>query len=339
MTSEQPAPIEPATPNLETLEAPEQPVPEPSDEEVPPAPPPPRGKRGGGPRKNPRKNASPSVMDDNEGAPPAFDYLKHKLKFITLFPDASGRGPGRGRQPNQYSSSRRGGHSTNTKRTAGHNGPQETNKRFGNNNNKSTRPVSPPPFLTTWNLPDHLSQLQQILPSDIPEPLDIRTSSGVETTQERGVKVKWPTKRMTVADMNKRVRNILEYVNREQLQHEERQARVVALDEAIASGRYKRLTPEPSDLMDVDAMQMTLEEDIKPTMDNDGQMIDPKADLLSSKTSPLPAPEQASDNVTVAWMKMTTDEMLSGLVSELLAFQERYRPRNRRQIGAALLVV
>jgi hypothetical protein len=68
MTSEQPAPIEHPTPNPETLEVPEQPVPEPSDEEALAPPPPPRGKRGGAPRKTARaKNATPSIMDDNEG--------------------------------------------------------------------------------------------------------------------------------------------------------------------------------------------------------------------------------------------------------------------------------
>ena len=68
--SEQPAAIEHPTPNPETLEVPEQPVPEPSDEEALAPPPPPRGKRGGAPRKNARKNATPSIMDDNEGMSP-----------------------------------------------------------------------------------------------------------------------------------------------------------------------------------------------------------------------------------------------------------------------------
>lgn len=67
VTSEQPAPVEQPSPNPETLDVPEQPVPDPSDEEglAPPAPP--RGKRGGGSRKNARKNATPSIVDDNEG--------------------------------------------------------------------------------------------------------------------------------------------------------------------------------------------------------------------------------------------------------------------------------
>jgi len=183
--------------------------------------------------------------------------------------------------------------------------------------------------------------MQLILPSEIPEPLDIRTSSGVETTQERGVKVKWPTKRMTVGDMNKRVRNMLDHVTREQTLHDERRSRVVALDEAIASGRYKRLTPEPSDLMDVDAMQLTIEEDVKPTLEKDGQIsVGPKLDLSPNKTGQIvPSAEPASDNPTVAWMKLGTDEMLADLVSGLLAFQERYRPRNRRQNAGTLLMV
>jgi hypothetical protein len=59
------------TPNPETLDVPEQPAPEPSDEEpnlIPPPLPATRGKRGGGPRKNARKNATPSILDDNDGA-------------------------------------------------------------------------------------------------------------------------------------------------------------------------------------------------------------------------------------------------------------------------------
>jgi hypothetical protein len=168
-----------------------------------------------------------------------------------------------------------------------------------------------------------------VLPSEIPEPLDIRTGAGAETTQERGVKVKWPTKRMTMGDMNKRVRNILEYVTREQVQLTDRQARITALDEAFASGRYRPLTPEPVDLMEVDA-PMAVDEDIKPMMGNEGEEpLDPKPSTTSNKTSRLPSSEP-TENPTIAWMKLSTDEMLADLVSGLLAFQDRYRPRNRR---------
>jgi len=144
---------------------------------------------------------------------------------------------------------------------------------------------------------------------------------------------------MTIADMNKRVRNMLEYVTREQMQHVERQARIVALDKAIASGRYKRLTPEPSDSMDVDAAQAAIEEDVKPTLEKDDHItLNTKLEESSSKTSSLPSAESVSDNPTVAWMNLSTEEMLEDIVSGLFAFQDRYRPRNRRQTGATLAV-
>lgn len=199
------------------------------------------------------------------------------------------------------------------------------------------RPASPPPFLTTWQLPDHLAHLSNLLPSEIPQPLNIRTGAGPETIQERGVKVKWPTKRMTIGDMNKRVRNMVEYVTREQIQHVERQARVAALEEALASGKYKPLTPDPSDSMDVDAVPLPIDEDIKPTLALDGQIaIDPTISLRSNKASRVASAEPAPENTTVAWMKLSTDEMLADFVSGLLSFQERYRPRNRRHAPTAV---
>ncbi|CAG7854746.1 SubName: Full=Uncharacterized protein {ECO:0000313/EMBL:CCA66350.1} [Serendipita indica DSM 11827] len=309
VTSEHPPPVRDATPNPPAVEVAEQPAPEPSDEEVAAPPPPPtRGKRGGGPRKGTRKVPTPGILDDNDEAPGR----------------ASTRG---GRQPNQYS--RRGGHA---KRGGGHHGMNESNKRLNNLvNNKASRPASPPPFLTTWHLPDHLSHLQDYLPSEIPEPLDVRTGAGSETTQERGIKVKWPTKRMTIGDMNKRVRNILEYVTREQANHVERQTRVAALDEAIASGRYRPLTPEPSDLMDVDALPLAMEEDVKPKIPN--EVDGAKSSLEVTANGRSVVTDAVSDNPTVAWMKKSTDDMLADLVSDLIKFQDQYRPRSRRHAG------
>lgn len=240
----------------------------------------------------------------------------------------SGRG---GRQPNQYS--RRGGHA-GAKRGGHHHATHDSNKRANNfNNAKVTRPTSPAPFFTSWQLPDYLTHLQNQLPSEIPEPLDIKKSSGPATTQERGVKVKWPTKRMTIGDMNKRVRNMLEYATREQAGHAERKARVEALEEAIASGKYKRVTPEMdnSNIMDLDALPtLMIEEDVKPDMDTEDQ---PVVEPRPSRAKPV----EPIDNDTVQWMKKSTEDMLSDLVTDLLAFQDRYRPRNRRHltVGAA----
>ncbi|KAI5119859.1 hypothetical protein M0805_000693 [Coniferiporia weirii] len=127
------------------------------------------------------------------------------------------------------------------------------------------------PMFTTWGLPDYLAHLQSILPSEVPPPLQIRgatsffredirstspradensglsllSNEGAETQTmdamagatesltERGVKVKWPAKRMSVADMNKRVRALVEWVGREQALALDRERRKTALETAL----------------------------------------------------------------------------------------------------------
>ncbi|KAF9465047.1 hypothetical protein BDZ94DRAFT_1255182 [Collybia nuda] len=104
--------------------------------------------------------------------------------------------------------------------------------------------VSQQPLFTSWNLPDYLSHLQHMLPSDAPRPLEVRTGPGLsagmsgkgetlEVTLERGVKVKWPSKRMSVGDMNKRVRALVDWVAREQATALDRSRRRDALERAL----------------------------------------------------------------------------------------------------------
>lgn len=149
--------------------------------------------------------------------------------------------------------------------------------------------------------------------------------------QERGVKVKWPTKRMTMGDMNKRVRNMLDYVTREQANHAERKARMAALEEAIASGRYKPVTPDPdeSTAMEVDGLVAGVDEDVKPLVNGDA--VVPTTPIVEGRQMrPRNVPEL--DNETVRWMKGSTEEMLNDLVEGLLAFQDRYRPKARKHL-------
>ncbi|KIJ49549.1 hypothetical protein M422DRAFT_27915 [Sphaerobolus stellatus SS14] len=112
-------------------------------------------------------------------------------------------------------------------------------------------PGGPQPLLTSWGLPDYLAHLASELPSDVPHPVEVRvldTTSAQEngtnptengkttsvpaednTVLERGVKVKWPAKRISVSDMNKRVRGIIDWVGREQASALDRRRRREAL--------------------------------------------------------------------------------------------------------------
>jgi hypothetical protein len=85
-----------------------------------------------------------------------------------------------------------------------------------------------------------LAHLEPMLPTDTPKPLEVRGSGvgpggreSLERGLERGAKVKWPSKRMSVGDMNKRVRALVEWVGREQAGAMERGRRRQALDKAL----------------------------------------------------------------------------------------------------------
>lgn len=109
-------------------------------------------------------------------------------------------------------------------------------------------PTLPQPLLTSWGLPDYLAHLGPVLPSDVPQPVEVRVldaladgaaeattgnPSGEDKVLERGVKVKWPAKRTSVGDMNKRVRGIIDWVGREQAVARERWRRREALGKAL----------------------------------------------------------------------------------------------------------
>jgi hypothetical protein len=84
------------TPVHDTLEVPEQPAPEPSDEEAQlPVPAPQRVKRGPPARKITRKHVTPSVLDDNDGMlitknseNPLTEYFKQRPQAVMLTRDS-----------------------------------------------------------------------------------------------------------------------------------------------------------------------------------------------------------------------------------------------------------
>jgi hypothetical protein len=95
-----------------------------------------------------------------------------------------------------------------------------------------------------------------MLPTEVPKPLEVVAGvsvigpgpgrESVERTTERGVKVKWPSKRTSVADMNKRVRALVEWVGREQASASDRARRREALEKAIADTPAAQRRPSTS---------------------------------------------------------------------------------------------
>jgi hypothetical protein len=96
----------------------------------------------------------------------------------------------------------------------------------------------------SWALPDHLSTFTHLLPEHPPAALELRTPRPFnakqlakdpativkfETQLEPPHKVRYPTKRMTVGEMKKRVRSVLEYVGRIQVEETKRNERAKLL--------------------------------------------------------------------------------------------------------------
>ncbi|KAH9485419.1 Putative histone deacetylase complex subunit cti6 [Psilocybe cubensis] len=176
--------------------------------------------------------------------------------------------------------------------------------------------VSQQTLFTSWNLPDYLSHLEPMLPTHIPQPLEVRSgTSGVtpgsrgqsaELTMERGVKVKWPAKRMSVGDMNKRVRALVEWVGREQAN-------------ALDRGRRRE----------------ALEASLREQQNNSNNMVEEGEDILMLSDPPgsTGAPQTAKIAVepmlmseSALEMSAQTMKMMEELMEELIGFQERFGP-------------
>ncbi|KAJ7188187.1 hypothetical protein C8R46DRAFT_1242327 [Mycena filopes] len=167
--------------------------------------------------------------------------------------------------------------------------------------------VSQQPMYTSWGLPDYLAHLEEILPTEAPQPLEVSagiasTSRGgsLERTQERGVKVKWPSKRMSVGDMNKRVRALVEWVGREQASASERGKRKEALEKALADELGRGLA--------------------RPEVDGG-----PPDDSAMALDPPHP------EKVATKYDASHAMKMMEELMEELIRFQERFGPGAKRE--------
>jgi len=184
--------------------------------------------------------------------------------------------------------------------------------------------VSQQPLYTSWNLPDYLAHLDTMLPTSVPQPLEIRASGKdpSDVSIERGVKVKWPSKRTSIGDMNKRVRSLVEWVGREQASAMERGRRRTALVKTLEEWKQKQ------DLLEDDAT----------IIHNDGMVLDGNARIES------PIQDKPSSSTTLKleydWLQSPTMRMMEEVMEELISFQERFGPgskskeRERRVVSA-----
>ena len=99
-----------------------------------------------------------------------------------------------------------------------------------------------------WGVPEHLKHLRHLLPSAAPGFLDVpcatpgegedgpRVGDARVTKREPATRVRFPGKRMTMPEMRKRAKNVLDYMGRIQVELSDREKRV----EQVARGARAR---------------------------------------------------------------------------------------------------
>ncbi|KAJ7647288.1 hypothetical protein FB45DRAFT_892967 [Roridomyces roridus] len=231
--------------------------------------------------------------------------------------------PGRAKRNNGHSAAMLHEHATRRNNTAAPNGHASTSTAQDSSRayrNSHAYAVSQQPMFTSWNLPDYLAHLEEILPTEIPQPLEVLSgppqasssrAGSLERSIERGVKVKWPSKRMSVGDMNKRVRALVEWVGREQASASERGKRKEALENMLREEEAKDALAAAA----AAAAAVSVTTDGQDAMPVDLPIADRKPVLQKYDTS------QAS-----AAMKMMEE-----LMEELIRFQERFGPGSKRE--------
>lgn len=198
--------------------------------------------------------------------------------------------------------------------------------------------VSQQPLFTSWNLPDYLSHLQHMLPSETPRALEVRTGPGLgtgtsskgetfEVTMERGVKVKWPSKRMSVGDMNKRVRALVDWVAREQ---------ATALDRSRRREALEKVLREDMQNVEGDSQEKHVEDgDIDMVLDGDSMTESPAQDkavvppVVEPRVLKTPKIGQASDLDDPE--STETMKKMEALMEQLIDFQEQFGPGSRNR--------
>ncbi|KAA1082998.1 hypothetical protein PGT21_022367 [Puccinia graminis f. sp. tritici] len=99
-----------------------------------------------------------------------------------------------------------------------------------------------------WGLPDHLSYLDYLLPTPFPQPLIIEDLGDGPDAKiyETPAKVKFPSKRTTIADLRKRSKHLVDYLQKVQIESSDREKRNELIAKSLASKQQQQQQPLPT---------------------------------------------------------------------------------------------
>ncbi|KAG8985716.1 hypothetical protein FRB93_005650 [Tulasnella sp. JGI-2019a] len=212
-------------------------------------------------------------------------------------------------------------------------------------------PPSPhQPISTPWGLPDHLSHLSDLLPTPLQGPIDVPIGPK-DSIQERGAKVKWPQKRTTIGEMRRRVRAMLDYSTKAQVDVTERAKRTASLENFL-----KRAEEAGLEGVGVAAIgpakgrsraDAGVDYELVASIANLPEVLDPVLEPSPPISQTTSQQGTLSGSTAMDFSALTTAQLLASLTQDLLSFQERFgagpggkvyretAPRERRPRGAA----
>ncbi|CDZ97150.1 PHD Zn-finger proteins [Phaffia rhodozyma] len=223
--------------------------------------------------------------------------------------------------------------------------------------------------ILAWGVPDHLSHLTHLLPSPAPQPLVIRSSlnpsgSGTATAvpssagntsgargkrtsgaaglrgadgerEEAPSKIRWPGRRMTLGEMRKRARGVLDYVGRWPVDTTAAAAAAAVLSSSSNGGSSSSsstsspsitvattlLVSEPTVTFDIatDPSTLPITSETTSPLALLGN-IDPSIPTLSTTTNGSTESEVEPEPVRVK----TRSEEIEELIRDLIAFEQRF---------------
>ena len=154
-----------------------------------------------------------------------------------------------------------------------------------------------------------------------------------DTITERGAKIKWPAKRMSVADMNKRVRALVEWVGREQALSHDRERRRASLEAALHRTKEVNGVEAEAASTDRSTNKMAVDGNIDSGLGAGGAEF-ASAPKPSTGTDAVPPRSSTPRSMFAAGLpnglgangRMSTTKMMEELMEELINFQERFGP-------------
>ncbi|TNY20363.1 putative transcription factor binding protein [Rhodotorula diobovata] len=174
------------------------------------------------------QSEEPATQEEQVVEPPARSPSPHPVPIHH-------HGGARAKHPNQYTYRPKNGQPATSrapkspvKRShagSSSHAASETNGRGGGGAASHSHGASTATF--GWGMPEHLKHLAHLLPSQSPQPLIV--SSAVDPSAppvaEPSTKVRFPGKRVTMPEMRKRARTVLDFVTKVQVEMVERQRR------------------------------------------------------------------------------------------------------------------